>query len=120
MSTVLAHRYSWNLHNGPIPDGLEVLHKCDNPSCVRPSHLFLGTQRENVYDMIKKGRQATGSKVSVQGEKHGRSILTADNVLAIRELVASGNSQTSVARLFGVSRFAVSTIVLRKRWAHLD
>jgi hypothetical protein len=55
---VRAHRFSWELHNGPIPDGMWVLHRCDNPPCVRPEHLYLGTVRENVRDMIERGRGA--------------------------------------------------------------
>lgn len=58
------HRVSWELQNGPVPDGLQVLHRCDNPPCVRPSHLFLGTQVDNIRDMWAKGRARPRGKVS--------------------------------------------------------
>jgi len=63
-SYATAHRISWRLHNGDIPAGMCVLHKCDNPRCVRPEHLFLGTQADNIADKVRKGRQA-------RGERHG-------------------------------------------------
>jgi hypothetical protein len=123
--TLLAHRFSWLLTRGEIPEGQQVLHKCDNPSCVRPDHLFLGTQQDNVDDMIKKGRRIistrrnTASGKWVSGAQHRCAKLQDTDVIRIRALVASGRTQISVADEFGVSRYAVSLIVLRKRWKHL-
>lgn len=62
-----ASRVAWEIHNGPIQDGLFVLHKCDNPNCVNPMHLFLGTQRDNMQDMIKKGRRPATKRIVVDG-----------------------------------------------------
>lgn len=71
-----AHRVSFEMEFGPIPDGLAVLHRCDNPPCVRPDHLFLGTQQENIADMVAKGRHSRGAKHSlvVKGRKWRRKI----------------------------------------------
>lgn len=66
-----AHRVSWTIQNGSIPDGLQVLHRCDNPFCVKPDHLFLGTQLDNMKDCRSKGREAVGEKKAVYGSKNG-------------------------------------------------
>lgn len=110
---ILTHRLAWQLANGPIPDGLEVCHHCDTPSCCRVDHLFLGTHKENMEDCLKKGRVA-------RGERGGQSKLSTDDVLTIRSLAAQGAPQDQIALRFGVSRSLVSLIVQRKRWAHID
>lgn len=73
----MAHRLSYYLNNGPIPDGYVVRHKCDNPSCINPEHLEVGTQADNIADKVSRGRQARGSGV-------GRAILTEESVREIR------------------------------------
>ena len=85
------HRVSWELSRGPIPDGLCVLHDCDNPACVRPDHLFLGTLRDNAIDMGKKGRAAA-------------TVLTSQNLADLPLLIEMGVTQAEIARRFGVSR----------------
>lgn len=119
-----AHRFSWELHHGPIPEELCVLHTCDNPSCVRPDHLWLGTQVENVRDMKAKGRGATlashGPDAWRRGEQHGRAKLTEEHVREIRALVASGTSRAAVARQFGEIWENIDKIARRKTWRHVE
>lgn len=119
-----AHRYSYELHNGPIPDGALVLHKCDNPNCVNPEHLFLGSQSDNMADMWKKGRHRrvnpqwlAGAKA--KGEAHGGAKLTNEDVGVIRAKLASGENATAIARQFGVRSGCVRDIKHRKTWTHL-
>lgn len=112
----LAHRLARLLSSGVIPEGIKVLHRCDNPPCCNPDHLFLGTQADNVADMKAKGR---ASSVKPKGEQNGQSKLTADEVLAIRKAVRDGESQGSVARRMGLVQPNVSMICSRKTWAHL-
>ena len=115
-SMYLAHRIAWELTNGEIPDGLCVLHNCpngDNPKCVNPSHLFLGTQLENIKDSINKERYT-------RGEKQGHHKLTEAQVLAIRQQYKIGNiTQTKLALDFGVSRRAIGMILNRTNWNYL-
>ena len=99
-----AHRVSYVLYRGIIADGLSVCHICDNPLCVNPDHLFLGTQRDNLADMVAKGRHA-------KGEKNGQSKLSDLAVEQIRQLVHTGYKQYTVAKIFGLSQAQISRIV---------
>ena len=113
-----AHRVAYELQNGPVPEGFVVCHKCDNPPCCNPAHLFVGTQAENLADMRKKGRQGrTGYKPGRQtGEKNNNSKLTWEKVARIRQLLADGQAYKEVAKLFGVSRPLISMINTNKLW----
>lgn len=108
------HRYSWELHFGPIPPGLQVLHRCDVRRCVRPDHLFVGTQLDNIRDMWAKGRARP-----VRGAQTGRSDFVEADIHAIRQRRMHGETCTSIARSFGVSTASISKIVLLQRWAHV-
>lgn len=112
---IRAHRVSWELAYGPIPDGRWVLHKCDNPGCVNPDHLFLGDAQTNEADKVSKDRQAKGETV-------GAAVLTTNQVLEIRKLYRRGDrraSQAALARRFGVDQTTVGQIVRRFTWKHV-
>lgn len=116
--TVTAHRASWEIHNGPVPPGLFVLHRCDNRPCVRPAHLFLGNQAANVADCREKGRGRNPPVTSMPGERNPRAVLTEMDVATIRERYALGGvTQRALADEFGVHNSAVNMIVKRRRWA---
>ncbi len=104
-----AHRVSYERSIGPIPKGLFVLHRCDNPPCINPDHLFLGTHTDNVQDCIDKGRWTNG-------EKNGMSKLTSELVLKIR---ADERGLQTVADEYQISRSLVSQIRTRAIWKHL-
>jgi hypothetical protein len=114
----LAHRVSWELHRGPIDGGLCVLHHCDNPPCVNPGHLFLGTIADNNADKTAKGRVRTGERP--RGEHHKRSKLTVSAVQEMRRRSNDGESQRSLARSFSVSQGNVSLVVNGAAWAHVQ
>lgn len=107
-----AHRFSWTLHFGPIPDGLLVCHRCDVRSCVNPSHLWLGTDADNNADMIRKGRENY-----VRGERAGGSKLTEEQVAQIRK---DGRRRVDVARDFGVCKSTITFIRQRETWKHVQ
>ncbi len=106
-----SHRLVWEKENGFIPDGLCVCHRCDNPLCVNPDHLFLGTNAENTADKMKKGRH-----FAQYGEMHGQAKLTKAEVIEIR---STPYLPSEMARKYGVSRSTIKNIKKRKVWTHL-
>ena len=112
-----AHRVSWELHFGPIPDGSMVLHRCDVRDCVNPSHLFLGTASDNTRDMVSKGRQFVPAPRL--GRDHWASKLTEYAVSDIRMRHARGETIVALAREYGVDRGTVRGIVIGRTWKHV-
>lgn len=106
-----AHRVSWNLHNGEIPAGMCVLHRCDMPACVNPAHLFLGTNDDNVADKVAKGR---GHRPT--GTRNPKARLSIEQVLAIRH---DERVQQVIADDYGIAQTLVSKIKSRTLWSHV-
>ena len=112
--TRTAHRVAFEVFIGPIPEGHDVCHTCDNPPCCNPAHLFSGTTRENIMDMLAKGR-----RIMPHGSEHGRATLTEAQVLTIRAMHAEGIPQTEIARRIGTNTQRVYSIVHRRTWKHV-
>jgi hypothetical protein len=104
---ILTHRFSWSLVNGEIPDGLQVCHHCDNRWCVNPEHLFLGTNEDNIADMVSKARQ--------------QHRLNPSDVRKARDLYKTGNySQSQLARMFRINQSSMSAVIGRRTWKSID
>lgn len=109
----LAHRVSYESHFGPIPEGMFVCHHCDNPGCIAPDHLFLGTDADNSDDKCRKGRQN-------RGERHGAAKLTEASIEEIRSLYGRGGiTQAELSARFNVDCSTISLAVRGKTWSHL-
>lgn len=112
--SVRATRLAWELEHGSAPGRALVCHRCDNPTCVRPAHLFLGTPKDNFHDCLAKGRY------SPKGTGNAAAKLTAVDVVKIREMYATSSlSQDEIAYMFGVKQNTISRIILRQSWAHV-
>jgi hypothetical protein len=109
-----AHRVSYELANGPIPDDLFVCHHCDNRACVNPAHLFLGTNTDNMRDMVAKGRRPPN-----EGERNARAILTEEDVLLLRARNRAGESYARLAREYGMSVSGMGHAIAGLNWRHL-
>lgn len=127
--TITAQRVSYMLSKGEIPANMVVRHKCDNPQCVRPDHLELGTQLQNMLDKMARGRCIRGNQhyarlspeKLARGENHPRATVTTETVIEIRRLFATEKITVSeLARHFGVGRKATEAIVKRKSWTHIE
>lgn len=123
-----AHRAAWIRTNGPIPDGLFVLHRCDVKACTDLGHLFLGTQADNIADKVSKGRQARGASHGsrtkphriARGERNGIAKLNDEKARQIKLLVARGELNfTEIGALFDISRYTIALIARGKRWTHV-
>lgn len=113
LGTRKAHRVSWTIHNGSIPRGKQVLHACDVRHCVRPDHLFIGTNADNCRDKIAKGRHA-------HGEKMGASKLTEAKVRRMFAMRAEGKLHREIAEAFGIASPTATLVLNRKRWKHVS
>lgn len=109
---IMAHRFSFELHTRASPGVLFVCHRCDNPRCVRPDHLFLGTNDDNVADKMTKGREVRGARVVT-------AKLNAEQVRRLRAEYIAGATQPVLAERYGLTRTHVSDIVCRKAWRHV-
>jgi hypothetical protein len=113
---VMAHRYSWELHNGrSIPEGMVVMHKCDNPGCVNPAHLSVGTHSDNNYDMYQKGRHKGGR--GLRGSGNGNAKIGPKQA---EEIFSDQRPQRQIARDYGITQATVSQIKTKKTWSHVN
>lgn len=109
---VQAHRFAWELTNGPIPDGMMVCHECDNPPCCNPCHLFLGFHVDNMADMAQKGH--------LKGTRNPKAILTPHDIFSIRDTYSDGCvTQRDIAEVYGVNSSTINAILTGRNWGHI-
>lgn len=113
-----AHRASWIVHKGDIPDGMRICHKCDVPLCINPEHLFMATAKENSVDMVRKGRHKKPSNYEnvKRGEIHWNSKIKNSDVLKI---LSDPRPQAIIAKDYGVSQMCIQRIKARESWRHV-
>lgn len=111
---VRLHRAVWERDHGAPPKGMVVMHLCDNRACIRPSHLVLGTQAQNIADMDLKGRRRT-----LRGSEHGMSKLSEMDIPVIRRKLSSGQTQASIAKEYGVTEGMIAHIAHGRSWSHI-
>jgi hypothetical protein len=116
---VRAHRLAWELTYGSIPAGMFVCHRCDNPPCVNPSHLFLGTSSDNLRDCVAKGRHVPYRTTAHKGEGNPNAKLTVESVREIRAAAKRGERLDSIAARYGVSVGGIRHVVAGERWGHV-
>lgn len=118
-----AHRVAYELTYGPLGE-LLACHRCDNPPCVNPTHLFAGTHADNAADRNAKGRQSTGDRVAYEvrrrGSAHPRAKLTEYQVVEIRKALEAGTSSSAIAALYGVSKSLIRYIKIGHSWKHVS
>lgn len=125
--TLKAHRVAWELTNGPIPPGMIVCHNCpggDNPSCVRPDHLYVGTYVDNNRDTLRKGRWRSGSAMHPErmprGDGHPNAVLDEQRAIEIKRLRAEGMLLREIAQHIGVSISTVHGVLQGRSWRHVE
>ena len=117
--SVLAHRASFIIHKGPIPDGCVICHSCDNRKCCNPNHLWSGTQKENLQDMFNKNRDAK-SKPKGSCQNHPRAKLKNTDIDIIKNEYKSGISSRIIAKKYNVSKRTILNVVQGKNWRHYN
>ncbi len=119
--TMLAHRFSYEIFVGEILPSMVICHSCDNPACVNPHHLFMGTMKDNMRDSVNKNRFVFNyGKIDNRGEKHGLHKLSNDDILEIQRFYSERKyNQPELAELYGVTQSCVSRVVTGKRWRHI-
>jgi hypothetical protein len=110
------HRLSWQLENGTIPQGLFVLHRCNNAACANVAHLYLGTHDDNMRDMKVSGRR----KFKTHGERSGRAVLTEGQVIELRARVKRGDRYSDMAKEYGVTKGALRHAAVGINWSYLN